>query len=82
MPRPPQSPATHQRNVAIYSLIYHNRFDDLLPTRSIGALPYCCFEGGSACDVVGKAAGMNYKNVEGIWDKRDRILGSYKRNKK
>ena len=30
-------------------------------------LPHCCFEGGSACDVVGVAEGMNYKAVERIW---------------
>ena len=26
-----------------------------------------CFEGGSACDAVGLAAGLSYKNVEAIW---------------
>lgn len=27
-----------------------------------------CFQGGSACDVVGVAANMGYKNVERIWN--------------
>ena len=32
-----------------------------------GGGPQCCAEGGSACDVVGAAFGLKYKNTEGIW---------------
>ena len=38
------------------------RNKDRLPTTA-------CFEGGSACDAVGVAAYMGYKNVERIWTK-------------
>ena len=40
----------------------------LKPTRSLRGLPECCVEGGSACDVLGVASGMNYKAVESIWN--------------
>ncbi|MDE0101724.1 MAG: hypothetical protein OXN89_05035 [Bryobacterales bacterium] len=37
-------------------------------TRNGKELRHCCAEGGTACDVVGVAAGIGgYKNVEGIW---------------
>ena len=40
----------------------------LKPTRrSLRGGPECCAEGGSACDAVGVASGMNYKAVEAIW---------------
>ena len=39
----------------------------LKPTRSLRGHPECYAEGGSACDVVGVAAGMTYKAVERIW---------------
>lgn len=39
----------------------------LKPTRSLCGHPECCAEGGSACDVVGVAAGMTYKAVERVW---------------
>ena len=32
-----------------------------------GKEPRSCAEGGSACDVVGAAFGLNYKNTERIW---------------
>ena len=38
------------------------RNKDRLPTKA-------CFEGGSACDAVGVAACMGYKNVERVWTK-------------
>ena len=33
-----------------------------------GREPRACAEGGSACDVVGAAFGLNYKNTERIWE--------------
>ena len=45
----------------------------LAPTRP-GGPPKCCAEGGSACDVVGRAASKGYKNTERIWSKRDPLL--------
>ena len=39
----------------------------LKPTRSRRGHPRCCAEGGSACDAVGVASGMNYKAIERIW---------------
>ena len=35
--------------------------------RNKRVLPEACFEGGSACDAVGVAAGMTYKAVERVW---------------
>ena len=44
---------------------------DLNPTRNIAkrhdSLPKSCAEGGSACDVVGEAQGLNYKTAEKAW---------------
>ena len=37
--------------------------------------PHCCAEGGSACDVVGKALGeVGYKAIEKCWTNRDPLL--------
>ena len=55
---------------------------DLNPTRGLNGLPECCAEGGTACDVVGAAFGLNYKAVEKIWNERDPLLRSYRPRKK
>ena len=51
---------------------------NLPPTRNGAGPEKCCAEGGSACDVVGRAifgATLHaYKNVERIWAKRDPLL--------
>lgn len=44
------------------------RLYSLKPTRRIRGIPECCAEGGSACDLVGAAAGMTYKAVERVWN--------------
>ena len=50
----------------------------LEPTRNGAGPPECCAEGGSACDVVGRAVfGRTvtaFKNTERIWNKRDPVL--------
>ena len=58
--------------------IYHvaERFG-LHPTRTGSRPQNCCAEGGSACDVVGRAffgRMYSYKNVERIWNNRDPLL--------
>ena len=83
-PRPSTgAQSTSTRDRMIYLAVYYMamRFD-LTPTRNtskkIGGktsdYPHCCFEGGSACDVVGEAAGVTYKTAEGAWTNRDPIL--------
>lgn len=68
------------RDTMVHLAIHHliKRFD-LSPMRNISQTidgkksdwPHCCPEGGSACDVVGKAlGGISYKNVERIWTSR------------
>ena len=51
---------------------------NLPPTRNGEGPGECCAEGGSACDVVGRAVfGKTikaYKNTERIWGKRDPLL--------
>ena len=65
------------RNWAMAQAMVHAiEVEGLQPTRNItqkgNYLPNCCFEGGSACDVVGKAVGEHYgehlgfKRAEGI----------------
>ena len=78
--RPPKSDDddAHKR-VEIYLLIYHFiRLYDLTPTRGLNGLSRCSAEGGTACDVVGAAAGLNYKNAEKYWNERDPLFRSYK----
>ena len=82
-PRPPRSTDAARKRLAVYGLIYHfvERFG-LNPTRAPARGPSCCAEGGSACDVVGAAAGLTYKNAEKYWNERDGLLRSYWRQKK
>ena len=50
---------------------------DLPPTRNTSGPKQCCAEGGSACDVVGRAVfgtSTAYRNTERIWAKRDPLL--------
>ena len=56
------------RDLAIAdSIVVLCKIYDLKPTRSLRGHPECCAEGGSACDLVGVAAGMTYKAVERVW---------------
>ena len=56
------------RDLAIAdSIVILCKIYDLKPTRSLRGYPECCAEGGSACDIVGAAAGMTYKAVESVW---------------
>ena len=59
------------RNRAIMVAVRHLTKLGINATRNIRQkdkhLPHCCFEGGSACDAVGVAEGMNYKAIERIW---------------
>ena len=74
----PKLSADFMRDWAMVKAIaYLKEVEGLKPTRNIrqkgNYLADSCFEGGSACDVVGKAAGayygenLGYKRVEGIW---------------
>ncbi len=58
---------------------------DLPPTRNGDGPEKCCAEGGSACDVVGRAVfGATlkaYKNTERIWGKHDPLLSYTTRSK-
>ena len=78
-PRPPKSTEdTARRRVEISLGVYHLvRCYDLHPTRGLNGLPECCAEGGTACDVVGAAFGLNYKAVEKYWTERDPLFRSY-----
>ena len=70
-----------RRRVEIYLGVNHLvEFHDLYPTRGLNGLPGCCAEGGTACDVVGAAFGLNYKAVEKIWNARDHLFRSYGRD--
>ena len=73
-PRPTtrgQNPdANVPRNLAVMAAVRHlikvNHW--MKPTRRRKLVGNeACFEGGSACDAVGIAAGLSYKNVEAIW---------------
>ena len=67
-----------RRRVEIYLSVYHLvKLYGLDPTRGLKGLNQCCAEGGSACDVVGAAFGLNYKAVEKVWDERDPLFRSY-----
>ena len=59
------------RNRAVMVAVRHLASQGIRATRNMTRkrerLPEACFEGGSACDAVGIAAGMNYKAIEGIW---------------
>ena len=67
------------RDWVICGAVHHVglRFN-LPPTRNGDGPEACCAEGGSACDVLGRAFLGNrrrgYKNTERIWGKRDPIL--------
>ena len=41
-----------------------------------------CYEGGSACDVVGAAMSMGYSNVAKIWDNRGNLIPNYRKSQK
>ena len=73
-PRPPKSRKTTGRDRLMCLLIERSVANyGLCPTRS-GGWTRCCAEGGSACDVVGAAAGMKkYKTAERVWLIRDRL---------
>ena len=71
-PRPPKrgDPVSNlaNRDRIIAGAVEHvaERFE-LYPTRSSTKGERCTAAGGSACDVVGAAATMGYKAIEGIW---------------
>ncbi len=83
-PRPPKGDSGARTKVLIYSLIYSFTENfGLFPTRGNATiLPKCCAQGGTACDVVGRAANLNYKNAEKIWNQRDPLFRSYRRDNK
>ncbi len=83
-PRPPKSTEDiASRRVEIYLGVYHLvELYDLYPTRGLNGLPKCCAEGGTACDVVGAAFGLNYKAVEKIWNARDPLFRSCGQDRK
>ena len=81
-----QAKSERDRQVCI-AIEYLVKQFDLPPTRNISQTidgkksdwPHCCAEGGSACDVVGKALGevdcpVGYKTIEGYWTNRDPLL--------
>ena len=83
-PRPPTGDSNARKKVLIYMLI-HSFVENfgLNPTRGNATnLPECCAQGGTACDVVGRAANLNYKNAEKIWNLRDPKFSSYRRDNK
>ena len=64
-PRPPEDAA--RRRHAVQMLIWHFSVNlNLKPSRSLNSLPNCCAEGGSACDVVGAAAGSPTRKPRGF----------------
>ena len=78
--RPAKGSSTELKARSIYLAVYHvaQRFG-LKPTRnSEPAGGMACAEGGSACDVVGKAFGVGYKAAEAAWLGRDPAL-SYRK---
>ena len=79
-PRPTKggSPETNHYWVICGAIQYIGTLYNLPPTRNGGGPGECCAEGGSACDIVGRAVfGKHlqaYKNAERIWGKRDPLL--------
>ena len=78
----PQAESERDRQVCIAIASLVKQFG-LSPMRNISQTingkksnwPHCCPEGGSACDVVGKALGEGgYKTIEKIWTERDPLL--------
>ena len=72
--KPPRRGATRvaNRDICVAEAVYVlTLLFDLNPTRNIAkrhdSLPKSCAEGGSACDVVGEAQGLNYKTAEKAW---------------
>ena len=60
------------RNRIIFAVVKRLEADGLTATRNrkkvrTGDPGRACAEGGSACDAVGEAFGMSYKNVEQVW---------------
>ena len=71
-PRPtkrgPDPDANLPRNLAVMVAVRQLVNHEMRPTRRRRLVNNtACFKGGSACDAVGIAAGMSYKNVEAIW---------------
>ena len=79
-PRPTKggSPETNHYWVICGAIQYIGTLYNLPPTRNGGGPGECSAEGGSACDIVGRAVfGKHlqaYKNTERIWGKRDPLL--------
>ena len=79
-PRPTKggSPEVNRVWVICGAIQYVGTLYNLPPTRNGKGPGECCAEGGSACDVVGRAIfGKHlkaYKNTERIWGKRDPLL--------
>ena len=67
--RGPNPGTNDTRNRAvIYSVQYlHQHLGMNAMRNNTSGGPRACVEGGSACDVVGKVFGLNYKAVEKIW---------------
>ena len=72
------SPEVNRVWVICGAIQYVGTLYNLPPTRNGKGPGECCAEGGSACDVVGRAIfGKHlkaYKNTERIWGKRDPLL--------
>ena len=75
------APSKLGRNVAILDAVFETSvIFKLRPTRyrerGGGPLPYCCEQGGSACDAVGVALAdadyprMAYRTIETVWTNR------------
>ena len=83
--RGPDKDAFSVRDRLIALAISHvvKRFD-LDAMRDQSRATNCCAEGGSACDVVGRAffggREYSYKNVERIWNNRDPLITPTKKN--
>ena len=79
--KPPPRGATRlaNRDICVAEAVYVlTLVFDLNPTRNIAkrddSLPKSCAKGGSACDVVGKAQGLNYKTAEKAWTRYGELV--------
>ena len=59
--------ANGPRHTAVSQTVHRLEQEGFDPTRTSTKGEEACAEGGSACDAVGVALGMQYKAVEGIW---------------